>query len=181
MNRLKRLSNMGENISLTNKIKQLQDIGEHKIFVIKCCNLLAQYLLENGREKDALDIMKRGFSHDMSKLSEQEFYGMAEFADDMKSLKNSKEKISPEKEFIINIHRDNNKHHPEYWDNINDMTELDIMELACDWCARSEQFGTDVIEFLETRQETQFHFPKEIYNNIETYLKIIVKLIKKER
>lgn len=180
MKRLTKLSQIDKNIPLKDKLTQLKDIGEHKIYMLKCCNLLAAYLFENQMEDIALELMKRGFSHDMSKLSDEEFYGMAKFANDMDALKDPKKQISSEKEIYINMHRDNNKHHPEFWDDITEMTTLDIMELCCDWCARSEQFKTDVIEFLQTRQKTQFNFPENIYREIEKYLLIIVDQIKKE-
>lgn len=181
MMRLKKNANIDTNISLENKLKQLNDIGEHKVYVLKCSTALANYLMKHNREQDALNVMKRAFEHDFSKLNKDEFYGMAKFADDMQALKDPKAKTSTEKEYYINIHRSRNKHHPEYWENLKEMTELDIMELACDWCSRSEQFQTNVIEFLETRQETQFHFPKDAYENIKKYLLIITDEIKKER
>lgn len=180
MRRLKKIANSNKNIPLNNKLKQLNDIGQHKIYVLKCSIALANYLMKNNREQEALNIMKRAFEHDFSKLTDEEFYGIAKFADEMQITKDSNN-ISEEKEYYINLHRDNNKHHPEYWTNIHDMTELDIMELACDWCSRSEQFNTDVIEFLEDGQKTRFHFPEHIYNNIEKYLLIITEELKKER
>ena len=32
----------------------------------------------------------------------------------------------------IELHWKNNSHHPEYHNDIYDMTELDLMEMACD-------------------------------------------------
>lgn len=180
MKRLKKKSNIDKNIPLENKLKQLNDIGQHKTYVLKCSTALANYLMENNREQDALNVMKRAFEHDFSKLTDEEFYGMAKFVNEMQVTTDSNSG-SEEKEYYIDLHRNNNKHHPEYWTNINDMTELDIMELACDWCSRSVQFNTDIIEFLEDVQETRFHFPEGIYNNIKKYLLIITEEVKKER
>lgn len=181
MRRLKKNANINKNISLNNKLKQLNDIGQHKMYVLKCSTALSNYLMRNDREQEALNVMKRAFEHDFSKLTEEEFYGMAKFADEMQGLKDPNSKISIEKEHYINLHRNRNKHHPEYWKDINDMTELDIMELACDWCSRSEQFNTNVIEFLENGQKNRFNFPKDIYENIKKYLLIITEELKKER
>lgn len=163
-------------VSLENKLKQLNDISEHKILVFKYCSKLSNFLFEKNQDELALKLMTRGFSHDISKLNNDEFYGMAMFADDTKSLKDPKEKVSDEKEIYVNLHRDRNRHHPEYWDDADDMKLIDILELCCDWCARSEQFGTDVIEFLETRQDTQFNFSPEIYGEIKKYLILLTNL-----
>ena len=54
------------------------------------------------------------------------------------------------------------------------MSELDITELV-NWYARSLQFGTDFLEFLEQRQKDRFHFPQDIYDKIEKYYYILIK------
>ena len=174
MKRLIKHSEIDKNISLENKLKQLEDIIIHKKYIIETCGILAKYLFKNKREAEGLLLMERAFSHDMSKLSDSEFYGMAKYVNEMGLSNNTNNDISEEKEKFINMHRDNNKHHPEYWNSPTEMSELDIMELVCDWFARSTQFNTDVIEFLHSRQETQFHFPKEIFNKIENYLNILI-------
>lgn len=178
MKRLIKHSEIDKNISLENKLKQLKDIIIHKEYIIESCGILAKYLFKTGRENEALDLMKRAFSHDISKLSDSEFYGMAKYVNEM-GLKNTNNDISTEKEKYINMHRNKNKHHPEYWDSPTEMYELDIMELVCDWFARSTQFNTNAIEFLYSQQETRFHFPKEIFNKIEKYLNILIQ--EKER
>ena len=164
---MKRLCNM--NVSLENKLKQLNDIAEHKKIVFDIGYKLSKKIMETDQDELALNLMKRISLHDLSKLEKDEFYGMAKFVDDMDSLKNSKSSISENKQNIINLHWERNEHHPEYWIDINQMTDLDIMELTIDWFARSIQFGTDMLEFLEQRQKDRFHFPQEIYDKIVKY------------
>ena len=67
--------------------------------------------MENNREQDALNVMKRAFEHDFSKLTDEEFYGMAKFVNEMQVTTDSNS-VSEEKEYYIDLHRDNNKHHP---------------------------------------------------------------------
>lgn len=164
-----------KNIPLEDKLKQLDDIGTHKQFVIEVSCQLSKYLMGENREEESLELMKRAFLHDISKLNDDEFYGMAKFADDTKALKDPKATISDEKQDVINLHWKRNEHHPEFWDDINKIDKISIMELACDWQARSKQFGTNSLEFLKERQDTRFHFPDEIYNDIENYLTVLNK------
>lgn len=178
---IKASTNVDRNIPLENKLKQLEDICIHKEYIIKTCHILCKYLFEIGKDEEALQLLERSFSHDMSKAGDVEFYGFAKFAFELDSLKDPNKEIPEEKEYYIDIHRKNNKHHPEYWGSTLDMTDLDIMELAIDWFARSWQFDNDPVEFLEIKQETKFHFPQSVYNKIKEYLLILKEQCKKER
>ena len=46
------------------------------------------------------------------------------------------------------------------------MKEIDIIEMVCDWHARSVQYGTNLMEFVTVRQENRFKFPQEMYEKI---------------
>lgn len=41
------------------------------------------------------------------------------------------------------LHVETNKHHPEAHENIEDMTDLDIIEMVCDWTAMSQELEQD--------------------------------------
>ena len=180
---MKRLCNgtpIDKNISLENKLIQLDDIFNHKKIVTDICFELVKYFMKNGNDDLALQLSRRAFTHDLSKINEDEFYGMAKFATDTDALQDANKQLTSDKQLAINLHWDRNSHHPEYWTDINQITELDIIELACDWQSRSLQFGTDSLEFLKVRQENRFHFPQDVYDKIEYYLKLINEVIKKE-
>ena len=53
------------------------------------------------------------------------------------------------------------------------MNELDIIEMVCDWYARSMQYKTDFLSFVVSRQESRFHFPNEMFDKIYRYCEII--------
>jgi hypothetical protein len=55
------------------------------------------------------------------------------------------------------------------------MEELDVIEMVCDWYARSLQLGTNFMEFVETRQNNRFHFPDYMYSNILKYCNILLE------
>ena len=172
---MKRLCNklIDKNVSLENKLTQLDDIYNHKQLVIETGFKLVKYLMKNNQDELALKLSKRLFVHDLSKIKEDEFYGMAKFADDVDALKDPKKQVESDKQLAINLHWERNSHHPEYWIDLNQMEDLDIMELAADWYARSEQFGTNMLEFLEIRNKDRFHFPQDIYDKIVGYYYII--------
>lgn len=40
-------------------------------------------------------------------------------------------------------HVTTNRHHPEFHDDPNNMTDVDLIEMVCDWAAMSQEFGQD--------------------------------------
>ena len=43
----------------------------------------------------------------------------------------------------IDHHLTTNRHHPEFHKNPNDMTDVDLIEMVCDWTAMSQEFHQD--------------------------------------
>lgn len=43
----------------------------------------------------------------------------------------------------IDHHVTSNRHHPEFHADPNDMTEVDLIEMVCDWAAMAQEFGQD--------------------------------------
>jgi hypothetical protein len=43
----------------------------------------------------------------------------------------------------IDHHMTTNRHHPDFHSDPNDMTDVDIIEMVCDWTAMSQEFGQD--------------------------------------
>ena len=79
----------------------------------------------------------------------------------------------------LNIHRAGNMHHPEYWSGIENMPEVYIVEMACDWFARANEFGTDLIQWIDDVATVKYNFTKgdHIWDIIMVYVKIL--LVKK--
>ena len=40
-------------------------------------------------------------------------------------------------------HTTTNRHHPDFHSDPNDMTDVDLIEMVCDWTAMSQEFGQD--------------------------------------
>ena len=53
------------------------------------------------------------------------------------------------------------------------MDDVDILEMVCDWAAKSYQTNTSLLEFVKIRQENRFHFPDEMFAKILKYCEIL--------
>lgn len=156
--------------------KVIEDTMIHKKLVLESCWKMAYYFLEDGEEKKAIEIIIRGWIHDNSKFTIQEIEGLAQIDDDHHSMRHAGTQLPEHMKEYLAIHYQNNTHHPEHWEDVSQMPEMDIVEMVCDWHARSVQFGTDLIEFAKTRQEIRFHFPPEMFQRILELCKILVSL-----
>lgn len=157
------------------KYEELEDVIKHKQYVLQACWKMSRYLFSTGKEDLGLELLKRATIHDNSKLEDEELEALSKISEDKSSLKDANEKLTDFKKKAIELHWKNNRHHPEFFSDVKNMSELDILEMVCDWYARSIQYNTNLIEFCETRQENRFHFPKDIYKKIHKYCEIISK------
>ena len=135
-----------------------------------------------ARVNEVGDIFTRKFKerlllHDQSKLEEPERTMFAKHTENLNQLEYGtdayEKEIEEMKKDCLNHHYENNSHHPEHFENIEDMNELDIIEMVCDWYARSMQYKTDFLSFVVSRQESRFHFPNEMFDKIYRYCEII--------
>ena len=162
---------------MTDVEKMFQDTFIHKEYVYNVCSKFANYLRENGDETLADELMERAIIHDNSKIvNKDEFRALTGIINDKSCLKDASSKLSQFKQDSIELHWKHNKHHPEYFEKIEDMTKLDKMEMCCDWAARAIQYNTNLLEFVEKRQEDRFHFPELIYDEVYHYCKILISL-----
>ena len=145
----------------------------HKSFVFKSCLKMAENLKNQGDYDMALALLQRANAHDNSKLVGPELELLASIFGNQEAFTDPSVSLSDYEKQIIEKHWENNRHHPEHFENIEDMSELDIIEMVCDWYARSLQFKTDFIDFVKTRQETRFHFPTEMFEKILNYCNIL--------
>ena len=98
---------------------------------------------------------------------------------DKKDFKDPTSLLDEDKIKAIEVHWKNNSHHPEFYSNIYNMTDLDLMEMACDCFARSLQYETDFLNFILVRQENRFKFPNSVFEKYYHYCKILDENYKK--
>lgn len=160
-----------------NKIlKQIKDTVIHKQLVLQSCYKMTEYLYSEDKKDLALSLMQRAANHDNSKFNKDELYNLALIDDNNNSFINPNSILSDESQKLIELHWKNNSHHPEHYEDYDEMSELDILEMVCDWHARSVEFGTDLLDFVQTRQENRFHFSEKQFKIIKYYCSIIEKL-----
>lgn len=136
------------------KREKVETILRHIRRVENNCVIIAMKLLSTD-ESFARNLIKRGRSHDLSKLDEFEFNHLWSWDDQFK-------------EALIH-HRYENSHHPEHYGlGVLDMSELDIAEMVADCKARSEEFGTD-IQLWFSKPEY-----KPIWTSVQKYLDLLL-------
>lgn len=155
--------------------EHIMDTLLHKQLLLESGMILVQYLYDHNRPEDALNLAKRCTRHDISKFEGEEIAKFTKLDNSRQSMIDSNETLSEDTKKIIETHWKNNRHHPEHFKTHDDMTEIDIMEMVCDWHARSKQFGTDFLSFVKTRQENRFHFDEELFQKIYRYCEILAK------
>lgn len=159
---------------LTDYEKMFKDTIIHKEFALKSCQKLARYLEAEGAFEHAAALRERGKVHDNSKISdEDELHALSRIVNDKVTLVDPTKKLSPIKRDAIALHWKHNTHHPEHFKSPIDMSKLDIMEMCCDWHARSVQYNTDFLEYINTQQETRFHFPDWMFAEILHYCEVL--------
>ena len=156
--------------------KLMQDTFLHKKYVMIACDKMATYLEKHGIFHHAALLRERAVIHDNSKFdSSIERRAFSAIINDKSCMGNFNEQLSKLKIESIKLHWKHNSHHPEFYDNPEDMTRLDIMEMVCDWYARSLQYNNDLLDFAYTKQENRFHFPEYMFNEVIYYCKILLE------
>ena len=172
----------GSDEYMTDVEKMFQDTFIHKGYVLEIGNKFADYLEANGQEKDAEILRQRVKVHDNSKiLNKDEFRALTRIINDKQSLRSADKSLSMYRQDAIELHWKNNEHHPEHYEDICEMSRNSRQEMAVDFCARSYQYGTDLIDFVEKRQEDRFHFPEQMYSEVLGYCKILVELMNMQK
>lgn len=143
--------------------KRIDSLCRHIEGVQKNTLLLGTRLIEDGDEKTGIMLIANGFIHDHSK-----FYGV-----EWEYLGKDDSEAS---QLAIRQHQHTNKHHPQYWGGIHDMPDLYVAEMVCDWKARSNEFGTDLREWIDNEATKTFSFTKreKIYRTIKKYLDLLL-------
>lgn len=161
--------------------KEMNDTLIHRACVMRSGMYLARYLIHRSRSVDAIRLLVRCSIHDISKMQNtEEFMSLASIVDQIDTMHDIKHVLSEEQENAIRLHRKRNSHHPEYYDSPNDMSDLDLLEMACDCHARSKQYHTNLLEYIEIQQDLRFHFDNEHYRKLRTYCMALVELTKND-
>lgn len=161
--------------------KEMQDTLIHRACVMRSGEYLASYLVKKNRSVDAIRLLGRCSVHDISKIQNtEEFMALASIIDDIDQMSDIEHVPTPEQVEAKTLHWKHNSHHPEYYESSNDMSDLDLLEMACDCHARSRQYRSDLLAYITFQQDKRFHFDKEHYRKLLEYCTILVHLTKND-
>ncbi len=160
-------------VLLESILEHMLDTLNHKKFVIIAALKMCDYLIVEGKEDLAKGLIFRANIHDNSKLVEKEMSLMASLYGTQSTFEDPNKGLDDFQTEIIACHWSNNRHHPEHFVNKEEMTELDMIEMVCDWYARSLQYGTDFLNFVSVRQETRFKFSEKQFSKIWFYCVVL--------
>jgi hypothetical protein len=127
--------------------KHLDDLLRHKEKVKDAAILLGKRLMERGKSELGKQIIVRGFTHDVSK-----FHGL-----EWEFLHAGNDVEPDDLALAMKQHQCFNPHHPEYWGGMENMDQVSVGELCCDWLARSQERGTALREWIKEHGNGRFH------------------------
>lgn len=101
-----------------------------------------------------IEIAKRMFTHDRSKLLPPEVSAFAEYTPKLATSTYGSEEYRQflkEMKPALNHHYSKNRHHPEFFENgVEDMNIIDLLEMICDWRAASARHNDgDIYRSIE--------------------------------
>ena len=133
------------------------------------CVLLGTKLIQRGDIELGHKLIANGMIHDASKFHGIEF----EFISGNESSKEESTKLKMK--MAIHQHQSVNPHHAEYWNGIKNMPNVFLAEFCCDSKARSEEFGTDLRNWIDEYATKRWNFSKEddVYKKIMEFIDLL--------
>jgi hypothetical protein len=119
-----------------------QRTRDHIERVRRCLTLLAKVT-------DLQDeLLERAKTHDASKFGPEEripYVWLTEFHRRRRTAEPFEypEGVAEGVRRAIRHHVTTNRHHPEFHADPNDMSDVDVIEMVCDWTAMAQEFGQD--------------------------------------
>jgi hypothetical protein len=127
-----------------NTMEKIRALTRHIRNVEDNCLILGEKLILSGEIELGKQLIANGFVHDASK-----FRGI-EFDQLIVGTPTKEEESKLKLKMAIYQHQKTNAHHVEYWDGgIEEMPDVYLGELVCDLKARSEEFGTALMDYID--------------------------------
>lgn len=147
-------------------IEHLEGVLRHIGNVRENCELLGKRLIDNDEEALGIQLIGLGLIHDHSKIRNS-----VEFKFIRGELKGT-----PEFDAAATSHITSNPHHPEYWSGIENMPDIYLAEMVCDWAARSSEFGNDLRDWIKDKATKKYEFSTcgATYKAIKKYVDLLL-------
>ena len=145
------------------KYEKVEAVLSHIQNVQRNCYKLGLKLIKSGQFELGRNLIANGQMHDNSKFKGVEF---EELFSDSNIL-----------ESAVRHHNSTNPHHPQYWGGIKNMPDVFIAEMACDLTARSQEFGTDVRQWIvsEATVRYSFNMEDEVAKKLNYYIDMLLE------
>jgi hypothetical protein len=116
--------------------------NEHIERVRRCLTLLA------GVTDHRDELIERAKTHDASKFGDEERIPYVWLTEYHRCRRTGEpfsypEGMAEKVKWAIHHHVTTNRHHPDFHADPNDMTDVDLIEMVCDWTAMAQEFGQD--------------------------------------
>ncbi len=150
-------------------LSKIRGITRHIRNVEDSCLILGEKLILLGKIDLGKQLIANGFIHDASKFTGIEFEYLSLNAP---TEENNKLKMK----MAIHQHNSTNLHHPEAWSGgIKEMPEVYLAEFCCDIKARSQEFGTDLREWIDNYATKKFGFTEndQVYKDIMFFVNLL--------
>lgn len=154
---------------ITDVLSKINRLTRHIRNVEDNCLLLGTKLIEKGEIELGHKIIANGMVHDASK-----FFGI-EFENISYSNNDKEENAKLKLKMAIHHHTSTNPHHPEFWSHISKMPMDSLGECVCDWKARSEEFGTSLVEWINEIATKRYEFSvnDKTYKDIMSFVDLL--------
>lgn len=145
----------------------IENLVRHIDLVKANCLFLGRRLMSQGRVEFGKILVSRGYLHDNSK-----FFGI-----EWDYLHAGKDIPQEVLQLAIKQHQSRNEHHPEFWGGIENMPEIAIAEMVCDWYARSSEFASCLRDWIENVAVKRYGIDKESrqYEYIVNFTNLLVE------
>jgi hypothetical protein len=151
-------------------MEKIRGIARHIRNVEDNCLILGEKLIERGEIELGKQLIANGYVHDASKFAGIEFEYMAPGAP------SSEESAKLKMKLAVHQHNSTNLHHAEAWPGgIKSMPRVYLCECACDWKARSEEFGTDLRQWINEEATKRYNFTANdpVYKEIMEFVDLL--------
>ena len=147
--------------------QHLDNLVRHIEFVREAGLLLGKRLIAQGRVDFGRLLIAKCHVHDESKFYGIEWQWLHMGPDVPRDV------LDP----AIQQHRETNPHHPEYWGGFENMPEIAVAEMVCDWYARSQEFGTGLRDWIvkEAIQYYKIDVEGEQYGWVQKFLDVLLQ------
>lgn len=147
--------------------EHLDNLVRHIDLVRQAGLLLGKRLMARGRKDFGRLLIARCYEHDVSKFKGIEW----------KYLHAGKDVPKEDLERAVLQHQETNSHHPEYHGGFENMGELDVAEMVCDWYARSQEFGTGLRDWVKNSAVSRFKIDtaSEQYTWVNNFIDLLLE------